>query len=55
MAFVGYYCRFLFNQINRRKFDSMTFRGKDVLLGHVDEHSLPVQSCFDSVCNDRAT
>lgn len=47
MACFGYYCRFLFNQINRTKPDNMTFGGKVMLLGHVKEHSLPAQSCSE--------
>lgn len=53
--FFWYYCRFLFDQINGTKIDSLTFGGKDVLLGHVNEHSVPAQACSEQgICNDCA-
>ena len=56
MAFFGCYCKFLFNQINRTKPDIMAFGGKDVLLGHVNKHSVPAQVCFEQcICNYSVT
>lgn len=49
MAFFGYYSRFLLNQINRTNTDSITFGGKGVLLGHVDEHSILARLALSSV------
>lgn len=44
MAFFGHYCRFLFDQINRTRTDSVTFEGEVVMLGRVNEHPLPAHS-----------
>lgn len=53
MAFFGYHCRVFFNQINRTKPGSMSFGAKTVLLGRVNEHSVPAQPCFQQcIAND---
>lgn len=44
MAFFGYHCRFLSDQINRARTDSVTFEGEDVMLGRVNERPLPAHS-----------
>lgn len=51
MAFFGHYCRFLFDQINRTRTDSVTFEGEDV-----NEHPLPAHSSSELyICIDCAT